>query len=181
MVNNWNDLEPANFEKWMSRDLWTMHQFVFLIHGKEPVSMKDVAHNSPIDKSYNEIEELLLDAERIANLTPDYFGSNNNPFTTSKYCPVNILEWAKTKQIDIAPQILSLLDTITVLMDPRERHTFLTIIGILAKECQLPLENHYTASDILSKKAAKHNIVIPSKSDAIANKLKEANEYLKSL
>ncbi len=114
-------LKAEDYTKWLRRDLWTLQQALFLLLGTEPPDRwfnpdSDIYdwnyrpdYEKAIARSYKEYFELAEDAIRLSKLKPFEIHEYKEPIHNMRFRPQDILEWARTKQLDIAEPLEPIL------------------------------------------------------------------------
>jgi len=103
-------LQNANFEMWLKRDLWSLPEAIFLILGKEPlqnVPIRMLHHHDPtFARQYEEYIGIAQAAIQAGNLKP--FSQNDGVIRTRsirRYTPVDFIHWANSKGLHIPSTI----------------------------------------------------------------------------
>ncbi len=115
-------LKAEDYTKWLRRDLWTLQQALFLLLEAEPpdgwfnpdIAAYDWDYRSEYEKafarSYKEYLELAEDAIRLRKLKPFEIHEYQEPIHNMRFRPQQILEWARTKQLDIPEPLEPILN-----------------------------------------------------------------------
>ena len=185
-----------DYQYWANRDLWKAWQAVQLLlkvqPGQNPESGLD--RYNPISRSLSEEYHarmvMVRDALDLGTLRPYKDTEDYYSHEFRRLRPKEFLKWAQGKGWEIPEELADILespdpkseqpDTVEENLDPRERATLLRIIAVLAKEAELDLSKHQASAATVLQMGATHRIELPTSQNTIANKLKEANELLKS-
>jgi len=107
----------ANYTKWLRRDLWTLQQALFLLLGAEPPTSffnpdryGSDEYPTKFAQHYQEYFELAKDAVLLKTLKPFESFQIAEPTHEMKFYPKHILEWARTKQLDIPAPLEPILN-----------------------------------------------------------------------
>jgi hypothetical protein len=110
-------LKADDYTKWLRRDLWTLQQALFLLLGAEPPtrffnpdSYDSDEYPTKFAQHYQEYFELAEDAVLLKTLRPLESFQLAEPTHEMKFDPKHILEWARTKQLDIPAPLEPILN-----------------------------------------------------------------------
>jgi hypothetical protein len=110
-------LKADDYTKWLRRDLWTLQQALFLLlEAEPPTSFYEPSgygsdeYPTKFAQHYQEYFELAEDAILLKTLKPFEIFQIAEPTHEMKFYPKHILEWARTKQLDIPAPLEPILN-----------------------------------------------------------------------
>lgn len=141
-------MRSVNFQLWVDRELWTLHQAVALVLGLEPtgaesgIAGRKPSTGEPVTREhirhFNEIYTQAIDAIELKKLAeiPARDGRLREPYVR----PVDFLAWAVGRGLSIPDALHDLVPpTEDKPVSTKERTTLLTIVALLAKEAKIDL------------------------------------------
>lgn len=176
-------MKRANYDEWLNRKYWTIRELVFLVKGWEPVDTFDTDDDFR-DQFIAELSEWEKWSRGCSADRLEY--ANKNQFLKPQYECNQLFNWAsKLIGVTIDEELRSrMIPTKTKQkgsdykeIDPRERTTFLLIIGALAIKAGVSLENHHSGAKEIMK--ALEGLGIERSERTLAEKLQEAKDEMK--
>jgi hypothetical protein len=114
-------LKADDYTKWLRRDLWTLQQALFLLlEAEPPTSFYEPSgygsdeYPTKFAQQYQEYFELAEDAILLKKLKPFEIFQIPEPTHEMKFYPKHILEWARTKQLDIPEPLEPILNETSI-------------------------------------------------------------------
>ena len=181
-------VRKANYAVWLRKDRWYLDEAVALLLDIDPITATEIHEGAP---QYDEYRNILNTARRCEGISLEVMLRTSLGGARIVYAVVNpavFVKWAKGKGYSLPEELAHLSDEpesvenapVEEKLDSRERTNLLRIIAVLAKEAGLDLSTHQASAQVVMKMGALHGIELAKSQNTIADKLREANELLKS-
>ena len=95
---------------WSKRDLWQVNEAIELIVGLDPSRNKERDYRHNYSSTYRQIAGIAETALEAGNLKPYEIWENQKAWEYRRVKPSVFLKWAKSKELCIPDELLSLLD-----------------------------------------------------------------------